>query len=109
MTNAIEVRKVERRTNYSGLDAGAEPIEVYRRAKFVVVNVDEPKPDSFWNGNEFREVKFVELGTSRVFKNTLFNGHYSRLESTLAEGNVVDIEYQIGTGWIRSINGKEWN
>ena len=109
MAQAIAVEKVEKYTNYSGLDDGAEPVLVYRKAKFVVVNVGEPKADSFFGGSEFREVKFVEVGTANVFKNSLFEGHYPRLTSTLAEGNVVEVEYQVGSGWIRSINGKGWN
>ena len=109
MTRAVEVRKIEKRTNYKNLEDGAEPVAVYRKAKFVVVYVGEPKADSFWNGQEFREVRFVEVGTTKVFTNTLYDGHYSRLASTLEIGNVVEIEYQTESGWIRSINGKRWN
>lgn len=108
-TQAIEVRQITKRTNYTNLEEGAEPVHVYRKAKFIVVNVGEPKADAFWNGSKFREVKFVEVGTTKVFKNSLFEGHYSRLASTLEEGNIVEVEYQTGSGWIRSINGKGWN
>lgn len=83
MAQAIAVEKVEKYTNYSGLDDGAEPVLVYRKAKFVVVNVGEPKADSFFGGSEFREVKFVEVGTANVFKNSLFEGHYPRLTSII--------------------------
>lgn len=97
------------RTNYTGCEDGAVPVDVYRKARFVVVHVGEPVADSFFGGNEFREVKFVEVGTDKVFTNTLFNGHYDRLAETLATGNVVEIEYQLRNNWIRSVNGKRWN
>lgn len=104
----IDINHKQSRTNYTGLDEGAVPVKVYRKAKFVAVHVDEPKKDTMFN-NYFREVKFVELGTDKVFVNTLFDGHYTRLQETLTTGNIVEIEYEVDTNWIRSVNGKRWN
>lgn len=107
--NAIAIKHIESRTPYTGLDEGAVPVHVYRKAKFVVVHVGEPVADSFFGGSEFRTVKFVEVGTDRVFTNPLYEGHYARLADTLTEGNVVEIHYQTGDNWIRSVNGERWN
>lgn len=107
--NAIAIEhKPTTRTNYTGVDEGAVPVKVYRKAQFMVAHVSEPVYDASWR-NHFRHVKFVEVGSTELFTNTLFEGHYDRLAETLTDGKIVEIEYEVGTNWIRSINGKRWN
>lgn len=105
----LEINHVKKQTNYTGLEDGAEPVHVYRKAKFVVVHVGEPVTDTYFNSSQFRTVKFVEVGSTEVFTNQLYDGHYSRLAETLTEGNIVEIDYQVGDNWIRTIDGKRWN
>lgn len=109
--NTIAInQKPTTRTNYIGCEEGAVPVTVYRKAKFVVVHVGEPAPTNFFGKqSEFRDVKFVELGTSKVFENSLYDGHYARLADTLATGNTVEIEYEVGSHWIKSVNNQRWN
>lgn len=95
-------------TPYTGLEDGAVPVKVYRKAAFTVAHVGEPVKDTFFN-NEFRAVKFVDQATAELFTNSLFAGHYDRLAADLVEGSTAQVEYEVGTGWIKSINGKRWN
>ena len=108
MTSVAVSHKATTNTQYTGLDDGAVPVKVYRKAAFTVAHVAEPVKDTFFN-NEFRTVKFVDQATSELFTNTLFAGHYDRLAADLVEGNTVVLEYEVGTNWIKSINGKVWN
>lgn len=108
MNTPIAIKDNNSKTNYTGLEDGAEPVKVYRTAKFTVAHVSEPARDSFFN-NDFRTVKFVDQSTSELFTNTLFAGHYDRLASDLTEGSTVEIVYEVGTNWIKSLNGKRWN
>lgn len=85
-----------------------QSIKVYRTAKFIVAHVGEPKRDDFFR-NDFRAVKFVDVSNGEIFNNSLFNGHYDRLKNDLKEGATVEITYEAGTGWIKSLNGQRWN
>lgn len=108
MNTPIAINHKASTTNYTGLEDGAEPVKVYRTAKFTVAHVSEPARDSFFN-NDFRTVKFVDQSTSELFTNTLFAGHYDRLASDLIEGGTVELQYEVGSNWIKAINGKRWN
>lgn len=108
MNTPIAINYKASTTNYTGLEDGAEPVKVYRTAKFIVAHVGEPVRDNFFR-NDFREVKFIDVSNGEVFKNSLFDGHYSRLAEDLKDGNTVEITYEAGTGWIKSLNGKRWN
>ncbi|ATW62223.1 hypothetical protein CQ476_22 [TM7 phage DolZOral124_53_65] len=83
-------------------------ISVYRKAKFVVVSIGEPKRDDFFN-NDFRDITFVEVGTSKIFPSVLLDMHYERLQKKLERGNIVELDYDVNTNWIRSIDRKRWN
>ena len=96
------------KTNYTGLEEGAVPVKVYRKAAFTVAHVGEPVKDTFFN-SEFRTVKFVDQATSELFTNSLYASHYDGLAQDLTEGSTAIVEYEVGTGWIKSINGKRWN
>lgn len=105
--NAIAIKhKPTTRINYTGVDEGAVPVKVYRKAQFIVAHVGAPEFDSFFS-NEFISVKFVEADGT-VFANHLFVGHKSRLPM-LKEGNTVELVYDTDTGWIKSIDGERWN
>lgn len=104
----ITIKDNNSKTNYTGLDEGAVPVKVYRKAAFTVAHVGEPVKDSLFNA-EFRTIKFVDQSTGELFTNTLYFGHYDRLAEDLVEGSTVVIEYEVGMNWIKSLNGKRWN
>lgn len=104
----ITIKDNNSKTNYTGLEEGAEPVKVYRTAKFTVAHVGEPVRDSFFS-NDFRTVKFVDQSDSKLMTNFLMDGHYGRLAEDLTEGATVEIVYEVGSNWIKSLNGKRWN
>lgn len=108
MNTPIAINHKASTTNYTGLEDGAEPVKVYRTAKFTVAHVSEPARDSFFN-NDFRTVKFVDQSNSQLMTNFLMDGHYGRLAADLTEGGTVEIVYEVGSNWIKSLNGKRWN
>lgn len=81
-------------------------VSVWRKTKVIVAYVGNPIYDGFFR-NEFVPVTFIdEYG--KVIKNSLFAGHVKRLPM-LQEGNTVELVYEIGTDWIKSIDGERWN
>ena len=108
MNTPIAIKDNNSKTNYTGLEDGAEPVKVYRTAKFTVAHVGEPVREKFFN-NDFRTFKFVDQSNSKLFTNSLLDAHYGRLAAEVYEGATVEIEYEVGTGWIKSVNGKRWN
>lgn len=109
--NAIAIEhKPTTRTNFTGCDDGAVPVKVYRKAQFVVAHIGEPEATNFFGSqSKFRETRFVEVGTGHLFTNSLYDGHYDRLADTLTDGNIIEVEYEVGSNWIRSVNGQRWN
>lgn len=81
-------------------------VKVWRKAKVIVTYVGEPQYDTFWR-NDFIPVSFIDKNGT-VIKNSLFAGHIKRLPM-LKEGNKVELVYEAGTGWIKSIDGERWN
>lgn len=104
----LTINQSEVKTNFTGYGDGEDPIKVYRKAIFTVVHVGEEVTDSFFK-TEFREVKFVDQANGNIMINTLYAGHYPKLESELQVGEAVSLEYEVGSNWIKSINGKRWN
>lgn len=108
MNTPIAIKDNNSKTNYTGLEDGAEPVEVYRTAKFTVAHVGEPKRDSFFS-NDFRTVKLVDQSNSQLMTSFLMDCHYGRLVSDLVEGGTIELQYEVGSNWIKAINGKRWN
>jgi hypothetical protein len=108
MNTPIAINHKAPTTNYIGIEDGAEPVKVYRTAKFTVAHVGEPVREKFFN-NDFRTVKFVDQSNGRLFTNPLLADHFGRLAYDLSAGATVEIVYEVGTGWIKSVNGKRWN
>lgn len=99
------------RVQYTGLPDGAVPIAVHRQAKFVISFISDPQYDAVFRNN-FRSVAFVDLQTNKVFTNSIFDGkvcHQLMSDGTLKTGNIVTLDYEVGTGWIKTIDGKDWH
>lgn len=104
----VAINQKQNRTQYTGLDEGAVPVTVYRKALFTVAHIGEAVEGGF-GSSKFHVVKFVDQASGKLFENSLYEGHMDRLADTLVEGATVELEYAIGSGWIKSINGKRWN
>ena len=104
----VAINHKQNRTQYTGLDEGAVPVTVYRKALFTVAHIGEAVEGGF-GSSKFHEVKFVDQADGRLFTNSLYEGHMARLAEEFVEGATVQLEYAVGSGWIKSINGKRWN
>lgn len=85
-------------------------VSVYKEEPMLIAHIGKPELDTFFNNN-FRAVKFVKADNS-LLKNSIFDGRvFNELEESgdLVEGNVVNIKYETGSGWIDTINGKDWH
>lgn len=81
-------------------------VKVWRKAKVVVTFVGLPAYDNFFKG-DFIPVSFIDE-QGNVISSSLFANHINRLPM-LKVGNTVELVYEVGTHWIKSIDGERWN
>lgn len=81
-------------------------IKVQRKAKVIVTFVGLPTYDDFFRG-DFIPVNFIDE-QGNVISGSLFANHINRLPM-LKVGNTVELVYEVGTHYIKSIDGERWN
>ena len=85
-------------------------VKVFKVENVLIAHVGEPVIDKGFN-QPFRTVKFVRPNGT-IMTNSIFDGRVFREladAGILVEGKTVELRYELGSGWIKSIDGKEWH